>query len=112
MVPELVTASAPDVARICAVPITAPVNTALLLSPAATRSPSTTPPVLLTSDQVVAATFATKLLNASRVIEYTVIALPEATDCAGTTVPVPSTAVSTPICVAAPATTVILLLVP
>ena len=60
--------SAPEVARTVAVPVTRPVNTALLLSAAGARSPFTTPPVLVGNDQAVAATLATKFPLASRVI--------------------------------------------
>ena len=81
-------------------PATWPVNTALLLP--GLRSPATTPPVVLTSDQLSAATFATKLPPTSREMEKTVIELPELMFCAGTTVPLPSAAVSTRTCVAAP----------
>ena len=69
--------------------------------PAGARSPATTPPVVLASDQD-AATLSTKLPLASREIEKTVIELPELTFCAETTVPLPSAAVSTRTWVAAP----------
>src|SRR3954468_11192381 len=82
-----------------------------MLSPAGTRSPLTTPPVLLVSDHV-AGTFATKLPPASREIAKTVIELPDATLCAPTTDPEPSTAVSTRMAVAAPADTSMVPLVP
>ena len=49
--PEGTAASAPVAALICAVPSAAPVNVALRPFPAATRSPGTTPPVLLIRDQ-------------------------------------------------------------
>ena len=96
-------AKAPEVALISAVPVAWPVKTALLLSPLGTRSPATTPPVMFSSDQASAATLATKLSEASRVMAYTVIELPEVILCAGTTVPLPSAAVSTRTFVAAPA---------
>ena len=67
-VPESVVASAPEVARIVAVPVKRPVNTALLLSAAGARSPFTTPPVLVGKDQALAATLATKFPLPSRVI--------------------------------------------
>ena len=93
-------------AEILAAPIRAPVITALLLSIAATRLPSITPPVLLVKDQVPAA-LATKLPAASRVIEYPVKVLPEVRVCADTTAPDPLATVSTRIAVAAPADNVI-----
>ena len=65
-VPESVAGKAPEATRIAAVPGWCPVKTALLPSPAATRSPSATPPVLLTSVHESAATLATKLVNWSR----------------------------------------------
>ena len=79
---------------------------------AATRSPSTTPPVFETSAHESAAAFATKLFDASRSIEYTVNGVPAAKLCAGTTVPLPSAAVSTRIFVAGPALIVTLPKVP
>lgn len=56
-----------DAAWIVAVPAACAVNTALLPSPDATRSPAATPPVIATSDQV-AAMFATNALPGSRAI--------------------------------------------
>ena len=94
MIPDGVVANAPAVALISAVPIKCAVKTALLPSTAATRSPATTPPVLFSKIQEVAATLATKLFNASLVTANTVIEFPDANDCAGTTVPEPFAAVS------------------
>src|SRR5439155_687804 len=69
IVPESV-GTRPDLAaRIVAVPTTWPEKVALLRSPAATKSPSTTPPVLVGSDQVSEATLDTKLPYMSRLIE-------------------------------------------
>src|SRR5207247_58762 len=65
-----------------------------------------TPPVLVGNDQAVAATLATKFPNASRVIAYTIIELAAVMFCAGTTIPLPSAAVSTRTTLAAPAITV------
>jgi len=101
-IPEFVVVKLPDVALISAVPEKCPVKTALLLSPPGTRSPETTPSVMLSSDHASAATLATKLSEASRVIAYTVIKLPEAILCEDTTVPLPSAAVSTRTLVAVP----------
>ena len=61
-VPESPVASKPETARMAAVPVRWAVKVALLLSAAATKSPSTTPLVLFCNDQESAATFATKLL--------------------------------------------------
>ena len=80
-------------------------NTALLLSTAGTRSPAAIPPVRFSSTQAVDATFDTKLFEASLVIEYTVMDDPDASDCAGTTVPDPFAAVSTLTVVAVPGMT-------
>jgi hypothetical protein len=62
--------------------------------------------VVLTIDQLSAATLALKFPKLSRLIANTVRAAPELRLCAGTTVPLPSAAVSTWIFVAAPAVTV------
>ena len=67
-VPESVAANAPEVARMVAVPGAWPVKVALLPSPATTKSPLTTPPVLVGNDQASADTLATKLPLASRVM--------------------------------------------
>ena len=104
-VPESVVVNEPEVARMVAVPGAWAVKVALLRSPAATKSPSTTPPLLVGNDHASAATLATKLPMASRVMAYAVIEVPERF-CAGTTVPLPLAAVSTLTWVALPATTV------
>ena len=104
-VPESTLAKPANVAWIAAEPAALPVNTALLLLPAGLRSPATTPPVMLTSDQslmLARATLSIKLSPASRRIEKTVIELPDVTLCGGTTIPLPSTAVSTRSLAAAP----------
>src|SRR5689334_11882915 len=93
-------------------PVRSPVKTALFLSPDWTRLAVATPPVRFWSDQAVAATLATKLLSASRVTAKRVSVLPDGRFCAGTIVPEPSAAVSTPTFVAAPGLTVKALLVP
>lgn len=67
-VPELTARSEPDVARTWALPSSFPVNVALFASGLAAKSPGTTPPVMLWSDQVSAATLETKLFAASRAI--------------------------------------------
>src|ERR1035441_9693820 len=103
--PESVLVSESAAASMTAEPTRRPAKAALLVSLDATRSPVATPPVLLTRLQV-AATLATKLVATSRVMAYTVIELPAATFCAGTTVPVPSAFVSTRICVPVPPLTV------
>ena len=87
-------------------PVSRPVNVALLLSPAGTRSPLATPPVTLVSDHKSADTFATKLLKASRVIANTVSEFPAMRFCAGTTAPKPFAKVSTRTRAAPAATTV------
>ena len=79
-------------------------NVALLLSPAKTKPLSATPPVLLANDHVFV-TFATKFPFESRLMAYAVSEFPAVTFCAGTTVPLPLTAVSTCTVVAAPGTT-------
>jgi hypothetical protein len=103
IVPELVVEREAEVAWIVAVPVTCPVKTALLLSPPATRSSFTTPPVLSSRDHAVAATLSTKLSEASRVIAYTVSELPCVTLWDDTTVPLPLANVSTRIFEAVPA---------
>ena len=80
MIPDGVVANAPAVALISPVPIKCAVNNALLLSTAAIRSPDTTPPVMFSKIQDVAATLATKLSDASLVIANTVIEAPETSD--------------------------------
>src|ERR1043166_1826924 len=60
MVPESVAVRLPEGAWMAALPVARPVKVALLLSPAATRSPLTTPPVMPVKDQESAATFARK----------------------------------------------------
>jgi hypothetical protein len=75
-VPESVAGSAPDVALAWVEPAMCPVKTALFMSPPGTRSPSATPPVLFCRDQAVAASLATKLSPASRVMQYIVMELP------------------------------------
>jgi hypothetical protein len=104
-VPESVDVRLATTACIAAAPTRCPVNVALLVSPAATRSPLTTPPVGLANDHV-AATFAMKFPEASRLIANPVTVLPDVTFCTGTTVPLPSAFVSTFTDVAAPGTTV------
>ena len=64
-VPESVAVNEPEVGWMVAVPARWPVNVALLVSPDATKSPLTTPPVLAVSDQALV-TLATKLPDASR----------------------------------------------
>ncbi|MBA7676449.1 hypothetical protein ES703_84690 [subsurface metagenome] len=66
MVPELVEVKPLLVTSITAVPTAFAVNTALILSTAAARSLSSTPSVFKPNDQLSAATFATKLPEASR----------------------------------------------
>ena len=66
-VPESIETSTPVTAWISADPTRWPVNVALLLSPEGTRSPATTPPLTLASDQL-AATLATKFPFASRLM--------------------------------------------
>src|SRR6478609_9068358 len=81
IVPESTDARAPFTAWIVAVPTRWPVNVALVpvvLVDEPTRSPLTTPAVLLVNDHV-ALTLATKLPFASRLMANTVIELPEAT---------------------------------
>src|SRR5205814_1744554 len=95
IVPEFTFVSPDEVAWITPVPATLPVKTALLLSPAATRSLSTTPPVFVANNHALAATFDTKLLNGSREMEKTVIEVPDTNIWAGTTVPDPVAEVST-----------------
>src|SRR5690242_6135460 len=92
-------------------PVRTPVKRALFLSPDGTRFAFATPPVRFWSDQAVAATLATKLLSASRLTANRVRALPEGRFCAGTIVPDPSAAASTPASAAAPGLTVKALLV-
>ena len=67
IVPESIEVRPPTTGWIAAVPTRSPVKVALIESPAATRSPSATPPVSPVSDQV-AATLATKLPESSRLI--------------------------------------------
>jgi len=105
MVPEFVVVRAPDVAWICVLPAEWPVNIALFESPLGTRSPETIPPVVLCNDHELAATLATKLLDASRVIAYAVREFPAGRLWEGTIVPLPSTAVSTRTCDGVPAIT-------
>ena len=69
------------------------------------RSPLTTPPATISSDQI-AVGFPAKLPDPSRAMAYTVIAEPAARFCGGTTDPVPSAAVSTVVWTGEPATTV------
>ena len=81
IVPESTDVRAPFTAWIVAVPTRWPVNVALVpvvLVVEPTRSPLTTPAVLLVNDHV-ALTLATKLPFASRLMANTVIELPEAT---------------------------------
>ena len=81
IVPESTDARAPFTAWIVAVPTRWPVNVALVpvvLVDEPTRSPLTTPAVLLVNDHV-ALTLATKLPFVSRLMANTVIELPEAT---------------------------------
>ena len=99
MMPESSEVSDPEATWMTALPAPLAVNTALLPSPLATRSPATTLPVTDVSDQVAAA-LATKALLASRDTAYTVMELPVTMVWAGTSDPEPSAAVSTPICVA------------
>src|ERR1035438_7813028 len=70
MMPESVLVNEPEAASMAAVPTRCPVKVALLASSDATKSPVTTPPVLLTRLQV-AATLATKLVPTSRSEEHT-----------------------------------------
>jgi hypothetical protein len=93
--PEGIVVNWPKLALILAVPAKLPVNVALLLSPAATRSLATTPPVMFSRDHADAAVFAMKLFKESLVIAYTVIEEDDESDCAVTTVPDPSAVVST-----------------
>ena len=71
-VPESTDVSPPRVARIWALPARWLVKVALLLSPETTRSPLTTPPVLLTSDHQSTAAFSTKPFESVRAMAYTV----------------------------------------
>ena len=64
-IPELVAARVPSVARICALPRSLPANVADFLSPLATRSPSTIPPVLFCRLQLSAVRLEMKLPAAS-----------------------------------------------
>src|SRR5208337_4688278 len=73
--PESVPLNVPELAWMVAVPGSCPVKTALFLSLAATRSPSTTPPVFVGRLHASAATLATKFPYGSRVIAYAVIEL-------------------------------------
>src|SRR5437867_8878683 len=68
-VPESVAVKLAEGAWTAALPVAWAVKVALLLSPAATRSPLTTWPVILASDHESAATLARKLLKASREME-------------------------------------------
>ena len=105
-VPESFWARPPKATLIVAVPVTRPVNTAPLRSTAGTKSPFTTPPVLVGNDQASAAAFVIKFEKASRVIAWAAIELPAAMFCARTNVPLPSGKVSTRTDAAAPATSV------
>src|SRR5947209_1462562 len=67
-VPESVEVKPAFAAWMTPVPVTWPVKVALFRSPAGTRSPVTTPPVVLRSDQLSGAIFATKLFEPSRPI--------------------------------------------
>lgn len=102
IVPDEFLVKAPEVASIFAVPTLLPVKVALLLSAAAAKSPDTTAPVILVKAQLSAATFSMKRSLLSRVIEYTVIELPEDKSWAPTMVPEPFAAVSTLILAGAP----------
>ena len=93
-IPDVNTVNVPEVAFISQVPLAWPVKTALLRSTEGARSPITTPPVMFSTVQVLAATFAIKLSETSLDIAYNVIEDPEARDCEGITVPDPSAAVS------------------
>src|SRR5205085_9431003 len=83
IVPEFVTANAPDVARMFAVPTSTPVKVALLLSPAGTRRSEERRVGKVSRDQGSAATFDTNLPSKSRVMEHSVIELPDGTECGG-----------------------------
>jgi hypothetical protein len=100
--PDAAAFSPAESALICAVPMTCPVNVALLAPGAGTRSPPTTPPDTDWSDQL-AATFLTKLPAISRAIANTVILDPEVIVLSGGTTPVPFADVSTLIFVGGPA---------
>src|SRR5512143_1926628 len=106
MVPDPTEVRDPEVARIVAVPPACAVNTALLLSLAGTRSSETTPPVMFSRLQLLAAAFSTKLSRLSLVTANTVIDVPAVSDSAGTTLPDPSANVSTLTFLAAPGVTV------
>ena len=93
-------------------PVAWAVKTALFRSPAATRSPPTTPPVIPVKDHVVAAVLAIKLPYWSRVLLYTVMAEPGYTVWADTRTAEPVAAVSIRIWLAAAVLTVIPLWVP
>src|ERR1039458_1926888 len=84
-----------------ALPTTWPEN--VVLAPVVgDKSPLTTPPVTLCNDHV-AEGLPTKFPLASRVMAQTVIEVPEVTFAVPDTVPLPSAAVSTCVCVAVPA---------
>ncbi len=71
IVPESPAVRPAFVTWMTAVPTEPPVKVALMPPPAATKSVSKTPPVLPVRLQAVAATLATKLLAASRVMANT-----------------------------------------
>ena len=103
VITPVVSPPAPADAWMTAVPTKTPVSTALLLSTGATKSPLTMP-VGLTNDHV-AATFATKLPNWSRVLEYAVNVVPDGTLAVPISAP-PVAEFSTLSCVGAPGTDV------